>query len=314
MGRKFQYTTLDRIISKLYRDLGLEEISETDIVEWAGEALEAIGAIGLYEEAVAFITVENHQAILPTGLHSILQIAKDNKWEPNTLTPANVLLDSSTLVEDLSLLPTFPGVIIDANGTPVTDYEIAYYRPYFDLQYEYSGWMASKLYQQYTPVRLANHSFFGTVVCKEIEGLYQSCTDEYTLQNDIIKTSFKEGGIALAYYRQKVDETTGYPLIPDDISVITAITKYITFHYMSRLWYMGKEGYSDKMQKAEADWQWYCKQAGNAIMKPFGIDEHQNLLEQRYQLIPNRNKYYGFFGKLSRPEGQQYRNRMKHGE
>ena len=62
MGRHLQYTTLDRIIAKLYRDLGLEEISETDIVEWSGEALEAIGAITLYEEAVAFIEIENHQA------------------------------------------------------------------------------------------------------------------------------------------------------------------------------------------------------------------------------------------------------------
>ena len=48
MGRSLQYTTLDRILSKLYRDLGLEEISETDVVEWAGEALEAIGAVTLY--------------------------------------------------------------------------------------------------------------------------------------------------------------------------------------------------------------------------------------------------------------------------
>ena len=38
MGRKVQYTTLDRILSKLYRDLGVEEINETDAEERAGEA------------------------------------------------------------------------------------------------------------------------------------------------------------------------------------------------------------------------------------------------------------------------------------
>lgn len=313
MGRKFQYTTLDRVISKLYRDLGLEEISETDIVEWAGEALEAIGAIGLYEDAVAFIEVKNHKATLPIGIHTVTQIARNNKWEPETTTPANILLDSAVKEEDLSELPTFEGVVLDCNGTPVTDYEVAYYRPYFDLQYEYSAWMGSGYYEQYTPVRLADHSFFESLVCPEAEGLYSSASDEYTIQDNTIKLSFQEGSIAIAYSRQKVDPNTGYPMIPDDISVITAITKYITYHYMARMWYMGREGFGDKMQKSEADWQWYCKQAGNAIMKPFGVDEHQNMLEQRYQLIPNRRRYYGYFGNLSRPEPQQYRNRMNNG-
>ena len=30
------------------------------------------------------------------------------------------------------------------------------------------------------------------------------------------------------------------------------------------------------------------------------------LLEQTHQLIPNHKKYYGFFGKLGRPEGRKF--------
>jgi hypothetical protein len=52
------------------------------------------------------------------------------------------------------------------------------------------------------------------------------------------------------------------------------------------------------MQKAEADWQWYCKQSTNKAFTLYGLDEHQNMLDSRYQMIPNFNKYYGFFGKL----------------
>ena len=98
MGRELQYTTLDRVLSKIYRDLGVEEISETDVVEWSGEALEFIGAITLYEEAVAFIEIENHQADLPNGLHSIIQVARNNKWVKSTkdICPANVVLDCTT--------------------------------------------------------------------------------------------------------------------------------------------------------------------------------------------------------------------------
>jgi hypothetical protein len=323
MGRQLQYTTLDRVLSKIYRDLGVEEISETDVVEWSGEALEFIGAITLYEESVAFIEIENHQADLPNGLHSIIQVAKNNKWVKSTkeLCPANIVLDCGTkeMIENnncgCATLPEGSPIPLDCNGTPIVDYEMAYYRPYFDLQYEYHGWMKSNLYQQeYTPVRLANHTFFNTVVCDEDPKIYCSgcgVSDEYTLTGDKIRTSFKEGSIALAYYRQKIDTETGYPMIPDEVSVISAITYYITWKYMARMWYMGREGYSDKMQVAEQQWQWYCKQAGNKQMMIYGVDQHENFKDNRFQLLPRHNKYYGFFGKLGRAEDTGFKDPNK---
>lgn len=329
MGRKMQYTTLDRVLSKIYRDLGIEEISETDVVEWSGEALEAIGAVTLYEEAVAFIEIENYQGTLPNGLHSIIQVARNNRWvkenKEDCLCPANIKLDCTT--EEIQTVPSKCGcgptvvgevhtsltgdkyfhngnewVFMDCNGKLIGDYEIAYYRPYFDLKYEYEGWRNSNIYRQaYTPVRLANNTFFNTLVCpEETTGLYNTCTDEYTIVGDKLRVSFQEGSVAVAYYRQAVDPETGYPMIPDDYSVITAITMYITMKYMGRMWYLGREGFGDKYQKAEQDWHWYCKQAGNRALLPYGIDEHENLKDMRHQLIPQQNRYYGFFGKMSR--------------
>lgn len=342
MARNYQYTTLDRILSKLYRDLGLEEISETDVVEWTGEALEGIGTVSLYEEAVAFIEVENHEADLPFGLHTIIQVARNNNWTKETkqdcLCPANIKYDCTT--EQIIQNPSgcgcggnTPGnsettgavqqavngdyffnngkdyVFMDCHGHLIGDYDIAYYRPYFDLQWEYSGWMGSKYYREaYTPIRLANHSFFGSVVMSEdmhgnsLYGDTCSSVDEYTISGDKIRTSFREGSIAISYYRQKLDPDTGYPMIPDDYSTITAITMYITMKYMGRMWYLGREGYGDKYQKAEVDWQWYCRQAGNQAMKIYGVDQHENFKDMNQRLIPQRNRYYGFFGKMSRPE------------
>lgn len=316
MGRQLKYVSADRIIAKLYRDLGLEDINEVDVIEQIGEALEAIGTITLYEEAVAFVEINNHQAELPNGLHSIIQVARNNKWtkeDKKVLCPANILLDCSHEEMENIDAPNTPcgcndgvvkppqGVPLDCNGRLLGDYEVAYYRPYFDLQYEYHGWNKSHYYSQhYSPVRLANHSFFNTIVCKEDEKVYVGSTDEYTIVGDKIRTSFKDGSIAIAYYRQKIDEETGYPMIPDEYSIITAITMYITMKYMGRMWYMGREGYGDKYQKAEQDWQWYCKQAGNKALLPHGVDEFQNLTESRNQLLPTKNRYYGFFGKLGR--------------
>lgn len=304
MPRPLKFVTLDRVLSKLYRDLGLEEISETDVVEWSGEALEAIGTITLYEDAVAFMEVKNHEVTMPNGLHSVRQIARNNSWATSkaSCTAASVILDEETIeipniTEPCSSCP----VPIDGNGVPITGYDLAYYRPYFDLQYEYSGWMNTNYYKKkFTPVRLANHLFFNTLVCSETEGLYDNSEDEYTVVEDKLRFSFKEGFVAVAYTRQKLDEETGYPLIPDDFSIISAITHYITWKYMARLWYLGREGYGDKMQEAERQWIWYCKQSGNKQVMPYGLDEYQDMLEGSFSLMPNHSKYYGFFGKLGR--------------
>ena len=317
MGRQFQYTSLDRVLAKVYRDVGLEEVSTTDVVEWAGEALELMEIIAVYEEAVAFMEVKNHQADLPNGLHSIVQLARNNRWvkSEQKICPAEVVLDCDCDKPAPVPKPTpcnLP-VVLDCHGTPISDHNLAYYRPYFDLQYEYYGWSNSNNYREnYTPIRLANHSFFNTIVCEEDNRIYDPCCeDEYTIVGDKLKFSFKEGFVALAYHRQKIDPETGYPMIPDEISIITAVTMYITMKYMSRLWYMGREGYADKMQKAEQDWQWYCKQAGTKQMMLHGIDQHQNFTEERFTLIPRRDKYYNFFGKLGRAEYTGFKDSKK---
>lgn len=312
MGRKFQYVTLDRVISKLYRDLGLEEISETDVIEWTGEALNFMETPSLLEEAVAFIEVNNHQADLPNGLQTIIQVARNNHFTKENLEnncPANIILDCPESIKEGEVLDkqcvNSKPVPIDCKGTPIKGFEVAYYRPYFDLQYEYYGWSNSRYYKtKFSPMRLANHTFFSNLVCEENPQIYEEgCTDEYTISQNTIKTSFKEGQIAVAYNRQIVDPETGYPMIPDDSSFTTAITMYITMKYMTRLWYLGREGYGDKMQKAEADWQWYCKQASNKAFTLHGEDEHQSFLQSRYQLIPQLHRYYGYFGKIGASQG-----------
>src|SRR5690606_29538547 len=184
------------------------------------------------------------------------------------------------------------------------------YVPYFNLQGEYVNWTSCNYYKnRYTPIRLSNHSFFNTIVCQEnTEGLYDNCVDEYTIVQDKIRTSFRTGSIAIAYTRYPTDAQTGYPMVPDDYSFITAITMYITMKVMFKNWYMGREGFQEKAMKSEEQWQWYCKQSSNKSMIPYGEDGYQNILEQKNYLIPRLNRYYGFFGKLSTGENLKFNN------
>lgn len=300
-----KYISINRIFAKLVRDLGIS-IDEGDVIEWAAEALQSISAISIYEEAVAFIEVKNHQATLPNAITSIIQIARNNCFDSVKqcgLCPSEVI--DTVTIENSSDIP----VPLDCNGQPTTDYDLAYYRPYFSFKDEGGFWASNAFYDGcFSPVRLSNNTFFASLVCKhpDSESLYSTDMDEYTVVNgDTLRFSFESGQIALSYVKQQLDEN-GYPLIPDHVTYLTAITKYITMKMMERDFYAGRDGSVGRMQKAESDWHWYCKQAKNRLMMPKGIDQWQNIMEQRQYMLPRVQRYYGFFGKMSRPESRKF--------
>lgn len=314
-----KYTSVDRVFAKIARDLGDESIVENDVIEWAGEALEAIGTVAIQEEALAFIEVENHQVKIPAGAHSIIQIARNHCWSKqpkarDILCP-KIIKDNccTTLPAPLTTpadhKPTIP-VALDCNGTPVNAYDLAYYRPYFDLRAEYYIWSNCNYYHQcYSPVRLSTSTFFDSVLSTENSSaqLHEEDNEKYKIVlGEFIRFGFKEGSVAIAYNRTVVDEETGYPMIPDTYSHVEAITRYIKMKILERQCFNGREGSCGKAEKASMDWQWYCGQAGALDMMPKGVDEYQNLLDQRSYILPRNNRYFSFFGKLATPEDRKW--------
>ena len=307
--KDFRYTSIDRVLSKLGRDLGSEdEFEESDVIEWAGEALELIDAVNQYESALAFIEVKNYTACLPNGMYMLHQVVRNTCWTGPTddpLCPQKVIDDLSVVTEDPTNLP----IALDCNGQPLHDYELAYYRPYFDLQAEapFVNSACGFLSGCYTPIRQTSNNFFDSVALPLDDKLYQGGADEYSFidKGRALRLSFAEGSIAIAYDRVCVDEN-GYPMIPDHASYITAISKYITYRIMEKRFYRNERGSDSRMQKAENDWHWYCKQAGNLALMIRGEDDHQDMLEQRLHMLPKLKRYYGFFGKMNKAEGRKF--------
>ena len=319
MKQKLQYTTMDTIFSKFHRDLRGTDITESDLIEWSAEALGFMKVVELQEEAVAFIEVNNHIADLPCGFKAVLQIARNTKWNPydkeNTgMCPSDIVEEEPTGVNPLDYNPLSPNVFVDCQGAIIGDHEAAYYRPYFNLQYEYTGWTNSNYYRKkFTPVRLANNSFMGSLVAQETNReIYNASTDEYTIAggfpNMNLRFSFREGQIALAYLRTIIDPVTQYPVIPDDIKFITAITYYIKWKMAERLRWSGREGFHLEAQDAEQKWLKYVRQAINSVKMPQGVDQYQNIMEQSHYLIPRHRKYHGYFGNLGREEDRRFNN------
>lgn len=68
-----RYVSVRAVIGKVYRDMGMaDQIEFADAVEWAGEAIELIGAPFHMEEKVEELTVSNYRASLPCDLHYII--------------------------------------------------------------------------------------------------------------------------------------------------------------------------------------------------------------------------------------------------
>lgn len=296
---------IDRIFSKIYQDFGLEDIEESTIVEWAGDVLSHIEIDKTYVERVAFIEVKNHQIELPNDLIGLLRVARNNRWEKPqkncTVTKEEVkeMGCEIPVVENNEIVPCVQNipVLLNCRGELVTPYGVAYYRPNFKVDHDYYVWTGSNTYRDYfTLVRPSSNSFKAALIC-EIEKekkdrIYSSVEDEYQIiDGKYLRFSFREGQVAVAYLAQAIDLKSGYPLIPDDISVIKAITHYILYMYCRKMHIIGREGYKEKYKEAEADYQWYISQAQNKLFAPHGIDEFQAMTEQRYSFLPNIYKY-----------------------
>jgi len=287
-----EYTTVDRILSKFHRDLRGTDINESDAIEWIGEALEFLKVPQIQEQAVAFIEVQNNEAYLPAGLHLVLQIARNNDWTPDE--------------EEESLAIPAEDV---AEITQVEECNPIPYKPYFDMQWQYFNWTTSGYYKRsYTPVRLANNTLFNSIVCKE-KCAYEAGPDEYTIVgvvNKKLRFSFEEGQVALAYLKNVIDEETGYPLIPDNVSYMNAITYYIKWKIAQRMEWSGREGYGRLAQDSERLWLKYAKQGKNYMKMPKTLDDYQDLLEESHHLIPKHKRYYNYFGNLGRAEDRNF--------
>lgn len=332
-----KYVNINRIFSKIGRDIKDTEVNETDVIEWIGEALEFLEVPQILVEEVKFIEVKDYHIDMPKNLHMITQIAKNSNFnkketsicdieeeetdkpickevpkcgpeEPLEVTPFSLICDSDTPLDNLPA--DYALAFLNAEET---QYMQAKTFNKLNLDWTYDIWTSSNYYKNnFVPVRLATGTFFNSLVCREKDvSLYKTCSYEYTIVGETekrIRFNFKDGEVAISYLRNSVDEETGYPLIPDNISYITAITYYIKWKIAEGNDWAGRDGWTSKAERAEEKWLKYAKQAKSYMKMPKTLDQYQNLLEQSHHLIPNHRRYYGFFGNLGKAEHRDFQN------
>jgi hypothetical protein len=315
--QKYQFTSVNTILAKYHRDFRGVGILESDAIEWIGEALGFAKMAGVLKESVAFVEVRNHRAALPTGYHYIIQIARNNRWTPQVKEEFHLPAIAETIQTNQTTTSCFSGcdtgwlktaVPVDCQGNIIGDYEVAHYRPFSSIQYEFFNWKDSAWRQnEFSPVKLSNNSFFKSLVCQENDNtIYQTAQDEYTIEQDNLIFSFKEGFVAIAYLGNMLEEETGYPMVPDDESAKAAITYYLGWKVKERECWNHREGACQLAEKAEQRWLKYIKQFKNNTKMMHIVDEGINYMNESQYFIPRINRHNNFFGNMGTAEDKTF--------
>ncbi len=110
--------SINYIISKLYRDLGINsEIEEDSVSEWVSEALLFIGAFDQFETKIEELTIEGNKVKLPCGFYKLQEISYSNQ----PLYYAGKSLVNNYFCEDCKI-STLPN--ISPNGYPFQTFYI----------------------------------------------------------------------------------------------------------------------------------------------------------------------------------------------
>jgi len=242
-----EFVTVDRAISKVYRDTGGGEgFDETDIIERIGEALEFLQVPGSQEERLAFLGVRGHRADVPRGFQSVLRMERYGHG------PAKGGLSDTA----------------DGKAFPLGDRGI--WGDCFEpVRPAGQGGLLSC--GEGHPLREGH--------CGEEYAIVGTAERKFLF-------SFKEGRVALAYLSNAVDPATGYPLVPDDAAFLSAISYYVRWKLAEERSWNGREGSAGLAQNLERLWLRYARQAKNRAKMPKGMDEFERLMEQGRAMLP----------------------------
>ena len=292
----YKTTSVKRVISKVFTDLDLQEGDHriADMIEWAGEALEKIGAFPSFvnkvtgKDGTPFLEIINYQSQLPSDFHSMIQVSCSSSLNgpyypmrygtgsfdygkvDSTTTGLTVVFPESSLVTLAMTLYTldYEAALAKINNEPIT-----------------RSTLNGLLNQMTSNNRVGN-----------TDGSLDSTTDHtYIINSNYIKTNVATGYIMMAYQAIPTD-SNGYPLIPDDADFIEAIYWYITMKLLYPQWKQGTVRdavYYD----ARRSWNYNCKKAyGNALMP--NIDQLESIKNSWLRLVPEIHEHANGFSTL----------------
>jgi hypothetical protein len=241
--------SLDDIIEELYRDNGYQEdIPEGDMEGWATDALKFIRAVKGFipkvigDKADTAFDVKNYRVQLPCDFYMMGGVALNG-------VIARYSGDTFHHLTSDECCTLFAGT---ASGGEIID--------------------------NFRNMTIGNTSLTGpnvySAVSPDNENRFYENDVTYKFVGGCIQFNVKEGKACLAYVAMPSDEK-GRSLIPDDISYIEAVKRYMTMKLDYIGWRRGTLT-ADIYSHSETQWYWYLAQAAN-VAKGFNLDSMESL-------------------------------------
>ena len=293
----YKTTSVKRVIAKVFTDLNLSEDTHriSDMVEWAGEALEKIGAFPSFINKVAgkddlpYLELANYQSLLPHDFHKLIQ-ASYATTSNGPFYPLRYATGSFDWGSTATTTSTSTDVVSPESSLVTLTMSL------YDLSYEDA---LAKLNAEPATRALIQSMLTQMNVADTRSATtdYIDTTFDYTylITPNYIKTNVETGYIMLAYQAVPTD-AEGYPMIPDNQSFLDAIYWYINMKLMYPDWVAGKVRdavYAD----AKRSWNYYCKQAyGDALMP--NKDQMESIKNSWLRLVPEINEHSTAFSTM----------------
>lgn len=297
----YKTTSVKRVISKVFTDLDLQEGDHrvSDMIEWAGEALEKIGAFPSFinkvtgKDGVPILVVSNYQTKLPNDFHRLIQVGfssvESGPFYSMRYATGSFDYGSETNTGN-ETEAVYPESALIALAMDLYSYTYEEALAFLNSNQNIRSILNSLLAQSGTYISTSNQeNYLDTTV---------DCT--YIVTDNYIKTNQQTGYIMLAYQAIPTDNN-GYPLIPDDASFLEAVYWYIVTKLLYPQWKLGTirdAVYYD----ARRSWNYYCKQAyGNALMP--NKDQLESIKNTWLRLVPEITEHSTGFSTLGERQG-----------
>ena len=314
----YKTTSVERVLAKVYQDLDLKEGDHrlSDMIEWAGEALEKIGAFPSFtnkvtgKEDIPLLEVVNYNVQLPCDFYNLIQISfstsQQGPYYPMRYGTGNFDAGNPEIVTDDKT------VSVTSDVASTSDLVILA----MNLYAEEFGWTADDpippghtAYQHALnrinadPVlrsKLASIVNMHTPTLPGVKNPMATTRDiTYVLTPGYIKLNVESGYIMMAYQAIPTD-TKGYPLIPDDPSFLEAIYWYIVMKLYYPQW-VGGQIRDAVYYDARRSWNYFCKQAyGQALMPT--TDQLESIKNSWVRLIPEIKEHTSGFSALGQEQ------------
>jgi hypothetical protein len=304
----YKFISSDQVISKVLADLDIKEdsVRVSDLVEWAGEAIEKIGSVRQFNRKISgidktpFLTIVGHQAAFPNDLHKLNQVMYSatgaGGWLPMTIATGSFSVFNNNV--NNAYATAVQGSVQSVSNIDMVKLVMSIYNIEYPAAIEFIS----------DPANASSLDSINFLIAKSpLSNVNNNTfTLKYAIKPGFIMTSMPTGFLKISYDAIYTDQN-GYPMIPDMISYVEAIYWYILMK-LKYPEYLGGRLNREVYYDIRRSWNFYCKQAYGEAMMP-NEDEMETIKNNWNRLIPDMNANFNSYDTLGDPQNIRNLNR-----